>query len=160
MHEDRRRGRRKWDELGSMSCSFDVFACFRDIRVVCWRYSVTIWEFLESMYFGVSVNLRAINYENGQDTRIYQEGVARPVCLDTSRHVPFWASQADDWEKELQYHPGILDGCLQSQSALGWSRWIWGEQLMHWKNPWTWPHQDSLKYPRKLMTRRRWWSCW
>ncbi|CAK9047672.1 unnamed protein product [Durusdinium trenchii] len=29
------------------------------------------------------------------------------------------AEEADDWEKELQYHPGILDGCLQSQSALG-----------------------------------------
>jgi len=34
------------------------------------------------------------------------------ACLQIS-------DEADDWEKELQYHPGILDGCLQSQSALG-----------------------------------------
>ena len=36
------------------------------------------------------------------------------------RSFNLWIRQADDWEKELQYHPGILDGCLQSQSALGW----------------------------------------
>eukprot|EP00930_Biecheleria_cincta_P021164 TRINITY_DN15742_c0_g1_i1.p1 TRINITY_DN15742_c0_g1~~TRINITY_DN15742_c0_g1_i1.p1 ORF type:complete len:402 (-),score=105.40 TRINITY_DN15742_c0_g1_i1:95-1180(-) len=29
------------------------------------------------------------------------------------------SEEADDWERELQYHPGVLDGMLQSQSALG-----------------------------------------
>jgi len=29
------------------------------------------------------------------------------------------SDEAEDWEKELQYQPGILDGCLQTGSALG-----------------------------------------
>jgi len=61
---------------------------------------------------GYGPRFRCLNPTNGLMVKGDPNSAAAVACLRIS-------DEADDWEKELQYHPGILDGCLQSQSALG-----------------------------------------
>eukprot|EP00931_Biecheleriopsis_adriatica_P001201 TRINITY_DN10146_c0_g1_i2.p1 TRINITY_DN10146_c0_g1~~TRINITY_DN10146_c0_g1_i2.p1 ORF type:complete len:374 (+),score=121.25 TRINITY_DN10146_c0_g1_i2:61-1182(+) len=61
---------------------------------------------------GYGPRFRCLNPTNSLMVKDDYNSLHAVACLQIS-------DEADDWERELQYHPGILDGCLQSQSALG-----------------------------------------
>ncbi|CAE8604392.1 unnamed protein product [Polarella glacialis] len=60
---------------------------------------------------GYGPRFRCLNPTHGLMVKGDPNSMHAVACLKIS-------DEADDWEKDLQYHPGILDGVLQSQSAL------------------------------------------